>query len=101
MTETIDPVSCTFAIIVRTNVTNVSRPTASDEPDNTFNAPAVNTYPVPARNPPVTGDGNRRTMFPSLYFPSKLMITPVLTVVHMIAASSVGSLAVSSMPSVP
>mmetsp|Transcript_11269 Transcript_11269/g.47281 ORF Transcript_11269/g.47281 Transcript_11269/m.47281 type:complete len:286 (+) Transcript_11269:1494-2351(+) len=69
-------------------------------PDNTLNAPEVRTYPVPARKPPVTGDGKSLTKFPSLYLPSKLISTPVATVVKIIAASSVGNLAVSSMPSV-
>jgi hypothetical protein len=30
----------------------------------TLKLPAVSTQPVPARKPPVTGDGSRRTMFP-------------------------------------
>ena len=69
-------------------------------PVNTLNAPAVRTQPVPARNPPDTGDGSNRTMFPSLAEPSADMSAPVPKDVSAMAASTVGSFSDSSMPSV-
>ena len=69
-------------------------------PVSTLNAPAVRTQPVPARNPPDTGDGSSRTMFPSLAAPRTDMTTPVPTDVSAMAASTVGSFSDSSMPSV-
>mmetsp|Transcript_120 Transcript_120/g.310 ORF Transcript_120/g.310 Transcript_120/m.310 type:complete len:342 (+) Transcript_120:2007-3032(+) len=69
-------------------------------PVKTLKLPVVSTHPVPARKPPVTGEGSSRTMLPSLALPSAIMSVPVAVLVSRMAASTVGSLASSSMPSV-
>ena len=38
---------------------------ANVNPVSTLKLPVVSTQPVPAKKPPVTGEGSKRTMFPS------------------------------------